>query len=156
MKSRVMLLVAGLSLCSFTALAAAKLKPFQKEAQKKFDEEVAAPLAAANTACGSKLTVKTNFDAYKEDEWSGQSISARCESVLNAVAAVCAKEAYKEELVANIKEVQCLFGGKPGDNNEKTKVNMSVTGKAFVFKMHATNVNLQELAQQVIEKKLNE
>ena len=132
------------------------LKPFQKEAEQKFTEELTETIDATNKACGVKLPVKSNFDALKAEDWEGQSISSRCDEVLSAIQRVCQKTAYKEELVKRIKEVQCLFGGKDGDDNAKTMANMSITGATFVFRMHKNNVNVGDNAQTVIEKALNE
>ncbi len=111
---------------------------------------------AINKSCGVKIPVKADFAGLKAEEWEGQSIYSRCEAILYAIDQVCQKDAYKEELVKRIKEVHCLFGGKDGDDNAKTKANMSVTKTAFVYKMHASNVNLSDNAKEVIEKALNE
>lgn len=135
---------------------AANLKPFQKEASEAFDKDLAESLKAANEACGVKLTIKTNFEAFKAEEWSGQSIYSRCSAMLDAATALCGRKAYKDEFAKRIKEVHCLFGGKDGGDNEKTLANMSVSGKALVYKMHPNNSNLQENAQKTLEKALNQ
>ena len=132
------------------------LKPFQKEAEKNFNAELAERIEETNKKCGAKIAVKSNFDALKAEDWEGNSISSRCDAILYAIQQVCDKEAYKEEVVKRIKEVQCLFGGKDGDDNAKTMANMSVSKNAFVFKMHKNNVNLSDNAQAVLEKALNE
>jgi len=149
--------VSLLTLVPAFAVAASGMKPFQKEAKTKFDEEIADPLQAANTACGVKLALKIDFENLKAADWEGNSISSRCAAMLNAVAKVCAKPAYKDELTKAVKEVACLFNGKkPGDGSMSAMANMSVKGKAFTYKMHKDDPNLEDAAQAVIEKALNE
>lgn len=148
--------VAALTTVLLATTLAFALKPFQKEASDKFDAEVKASHDDAEKACGTKFAIKTNFEELNQDQWKGISVSARCVEVFSTLGRVCGKPAYKPELVKRINEVQCLFGGKSGNNNEGTKANMSVSGKAFVFKMHPDNVNLADNAQAVLEKALNQ
>lgn len=144
------------SLCMASSFAvAAELKPFQTEAKVLFDSEVEAPLKATNDACGTTLTVKTNFELYSEAEWSVQSISNRCKGVLDAVQSLCERPAYKSAVAQKIKEVHCLFGGKSGETEETTLANMSVTGSAMIFKMHPSNSNVNDAAKKTLEDFVN-
>ncbi len=147
---RVTAVVTSLVILSSIAFAA-DLKPFQVEAKEKFDTEIAAPLKATNDGCGTQITVKTNFEAYKEADWSNNSVSARCQAMIEAVGSMCERKAYKATVAKRIKEIHCLFGGKEGD----TAANMSVTGSAFVFKMHVNHSNLSDHAKKALEDALN-
>ncbi len=148
--------VAAFTAVLFATTLACALKPFQKEASDKFDAEVKASHDDAEKACGTKFAIKTNFDEFKQEDWAGNSVSSRCVEMFSTLGRECGKPAYKGEVVKRISEVQCLFGGKSGNNNEGTKANISVTGKAFVFKMHPDNVNLSDNTQTVLEKALNQ
>jgi hypothetical protein len=148
---RTMLPIALLSTLLVAAVAYADLKPFQKAAQTKFNEEVKDSHAAAEKACGAKIKVKTDFSGLKQKEWEGNSISSRCTAVLDALAAICGDEAYKPEVAKNIKTVECRFGGKDGD----TAQNMKVQKGTFTFAMHVNNGNLDEAAKKVIKTALD-
>ena len=148
--SRMTTALASLALLGGVAVAA-ELKPFQTEAKEKFDTEIEAPLKAANAACGVTFTVKTNFEAYKEADWSGNSVSSRCQAVIESVTALCERKAYKAAVAKKIKEIHCMFGGKDGE----TPQNMSVTGSAMVYKMHPNNSNLSDHAKKTLEDAIN-
>jgi hypothetical protein len=135
---------------------AAGLKPFQKEAQTFFETKVTDYREDAEKTCGTKFNLKTNFEAFKAEEWTNTASYDWCAQVFTAIKQLCEKDAYKDELVKNIKEVRCLFGGKDGSDNAKTQANMSVGGKAFTHKMHPTSSNIGDNARAVIEKALNQ
>ena len=146
MKTTFGLGILGSVLLASSLASAAGLKPAQKEAKKAFEEEIKSYLDDAEKACGVKFKLKTNFEALKTSEWENTSISSYCAGAVGAVTTVCGKEAYKEALAAAVKEIHCLFGGKPGDNDAGTQANMSLKGKAFIYKMAPGNPNLVEPA----------
>lgn len=131
--------------------SSAGLKPFQKEALEKFDGDIKGSLDAVNKACGTSIKVSSDFSNYKEEAWSGNSVSSRCSSVLDGIAAVCAKSHYKPEVAKNVAEVKCIFGGTGTD----AKANMSHSGKVFTTKMNVEASNLQDAATTVLQNKLD-
>lgn len=129
----------------------AGLKPFQKDALQSFDTALKDKLDATNKACGVTIKLTSDFSAYNEEAWAGQSVSGRCESVLDAIIGVCGKPNYKTELAKNLTEVKCLFGGTSTD----TKANMTFANKVMTFKMNKDNANIQDTATAVIQNKLD-
>lgn len=147
---------------SLSALAfAAELKPAQEEAQDKFNEETADSLKALNEKCGTKVTLKTDFENFKGDEWSGTSYPSYCTAVLDTLASMCAdRPAYKKALGKKLTSVSCLFAGAKGpakdeNYNVTTTKNMSFEKGTFTFHMLKDLSNLSDNAKAVIEKALN-
>jgi len=148
---RIALPLAVVSSLLIAVAAYADLKPFQKAAQTKFNDELKDPVSNAEKACGSKFKLKTDFGKYKQAEWEGNSVSGRCESVFNAITSTCGDANYKPEVAKHVKTVECLFGGKDGD----TAQNMKVKGGTFTFNMHVNNGNLEDAAKAVLKKALD-
>ncbi len=148
----------SIAMCSTFLIAgayAAELKPYQKAALTKFNEEMKDPIASAEKACGGKFNLKFDIATYKKEqvkEWEGNSISGRCEAVFSALSTICGDENYKPEVTKNIKTVECKFGGKEGDTAQNMKVNKGT----FTFAMHVSNGNLEDAVKSVVKSALDE
>lgn len=147
---------------SLSALClAADLKPAQEEAKDKFDTETADSLKALNEKCGTKVTLKSDFENFKGDEWSGTSYPSYCSAVLDGLASMCEdRPAYKKALSKKLTGVSCLFaGGKPQAKDEATNAatmkNMSFDKGVFTFHMLKDLANLGDNTKAVVEKALN-
>lgn len=148
---------------SFIALAEPELKPAQEEAKDKFDAEIADAVKTMNEKCGTKVVVKTDFEHFKEAEWSGTSVSSYCSSVTQAIGAMCeARPAYKKILAKKLTGVACLVGGvKPAKkedttSNAATQRNMSFDKGVFTYTMSPVgHANLEDNAKATLEKALN-
>ena len=147
---------------SVPALAfAVDLKPAQEEAKAKFDEAMEAPLKALNEKCGTKVTMKSDYENYKESEWSGSSYYSWCDGAVEAIATMCeSRPAYKKVLSKKLTGFQCLFAGvkpkeKKDGSNEFTLRNMSFSNGTFVFHISKDNANISDNAKTTMEKALN-
>lgn len=144
------------------ALAEAELKPFQEEAKAAFDEAMEQPLKDANAACGSKITIKSEYEAFKAEAWEGRSHYSWCVPVLDAIKSMCeTRPAYKKVLAKKLTSVACVFSGvKPAEksdgSNEGTLRNMSMSKGVFTFRMSTDSANVGDNAKATLEKALNE
>ncbi|RYZ41065.1 MAG: hypothetical protein EOO71_13515 [Myxococcaceae bacterium] len=100
-------------LLSTSALADEKLNPIQKEAKASFEKSISSALDAANTACGTRLKVKTRFHLFNPEEWEGASYAASCSEVLKGVASLCERPASKKAIARKVTGVACLFPPPP-------------------------------------------
>lgn len=156
------LLTAAVLSLSFFAHADAELKPAQEEAKEKFDTEVVDGLKSMNDKCGTKVTIKTDFEHFKEADWSGTSVSSYCTSVTQAIGAMCeARPAYKKIIAKKLTGVSCLVGGvkaakKDEPSNAATQRNMSFDKGVFTYTMSPVgHANLEDNAKATLEKALN-
>ncbi|MCB9655167.1 MAG: hypothetical protein H6729_13675 [Deltaproteobacteria bacterium] len=144
-----------------TAHAAPELKPFQEEAKAKFDESMEAPLDAANTACGIKITVTSEYERFDAEVWKGRWHYGWCVPVLEEIQKMCeSRPAYKKVLAKKLKAVRCMFSGvQPKDKKDSstvwTKKNMSLKDGTFVFHMDKEQANLNVAAKEALEAALN-
>ncbi|WP_244238134.1 hypothetical protein [Corallococcus terminator] len=100
-------------LLSTSALADEKLNPIQKEAKVSFEKSISSALNAANTACGTRLKVKTHFHRFKPEEWEGANYASQCMELLNGVASMCERPASKKAIAKKVTGVACLFPPPP-------------------------------------------
>lgn len=147
---------------SAIAFAEVELKPAQEEAKEQFESEMADSVKALNEKCGTKVAVKTDFQNFKEADWSGISVSTFCQSVTSSLAAMCeARPAYKKVLGKKLTGVSCLFSGvKPGKKddgiNGATLRNMSFDKGVFTYTMSPVgHSNIDENTKITMEKALN-
>lgn len=144
------------------AIAEPELKPFQEEAKVAFDEAMEQPLKEANAACGSRITIRSEYDKFKAETWQGMAHYSWCVPVLEAVKAMCeSRPAYKKALSKKLNSVACLFSGvkppeKSDGSNEGTLRNMSMAEGVFTFHMSPQTANASDNARVTIEKALNE
>lgn len=144
------------------ALAEPELKPFQEEAKAAFDEAVEQPLKDANAACGSKITIASEYEKFNAEAWSGRAHYSWCVPVLEAIKSMCeSRPAYKKALVKKLNTVACVFSGvKPAEksdgSNEGTLRNMSMAKGVFTFHMSTDSANVGDNAKATLEKALNE
>lgn|GEM_PF-1554179 len=148
------------ALFASTLAFAADLKPAQEEAKAKFDEAMEEPLKALNEKCGTKVTVKSDYENYKEADWAGRSYYSWCEPAMSAITQMCAdRPAYKKAL-SKLSGFSCLFTGvKPKDkkdgSSDFTLRNMSYEKGTFTFRIHPDQANVAESAKATVEKALN-
>ncbi len=154
-------IAAALGLSTFAFADEPDLKPAQEEAKAKFDEAIEEPLKDMNAKCGTKVTVKTDYQNFKGDEWSGMAFYSWCNAVPEAIGSMCAdRPAYKKALAKKLTSISCLFAGvKPKDkkdgSNDFTLRNMSFEKGAFIFYMSKDMANLNDNVKATIEKALN-
>ena len=155
--------IAAVLSLSFVALAGEpELKPAQEEAKGQFDEAIAEPLKALNEKCGTKITtVKTDYENFKEADWSGTAYYSWCPGAIEAISAMCTERpAYKKALSKKLTGFSCLFAGvKPKDkkdgSNEYTLRNMSFEKGVFTFHIEKDQANVADNVKVTIEKALN-
>lgn len=92
-----------------TSARADDLKPFQKEAKLSFEKSISSALKDANTACGTRLKVKTNFNWFNPKDWDGVGYEDSCKEVLLGIAAMCERPEHKKTLAKKVTGVACLF-----------------------------------------------
>ncbi len=144
------------------ALAEPDLKPFQEEAKAAFDEAMADPLKAANAACGTKIVVKSEYEKFKADEWSGRSHYSWCVPLLEELKSMCeTRPAYKKVITKAVHTVSCLFSGvkpaqKDDGSNGFTLRNLSLAKGVFTMHMAPDMANVNDNARATLEKALNE
>lgn len=143
--------------------SAEELKPAQEEAKAEFDKTMDPAVAKMNEACGTKVTVTTDFQNFKRDAWRGIAYYSWCQDVPDTIAELCTKRpAYKKVLTKQLKGISCLFAGvsplkKEDKTNEMTLRNMSFDKGVFTFHMAPEGQhNLAANVQTTIEKVLNE
>ncbi len=151
-----------LSLSALSLAAEVELKPAQEEAKDKFEAEIADSVKAMNEKCGTKVTVKADFQNYKDADWSGTSVSSYCSSIPNTLASMCeSRPAYKKAISKKLTGVSCLFTGvkpaqKDDGSNGATLRNMSFEKGVFTYTMSPTgHANLDDNAKTTMEKALN-
>jgi hypothetical protein len=138
-----------------------ELKPAQEEAKAKADEAMEEPLKALNEACGTKVTVKTDYENFKEADWSGMGFYGWCPNAVETITAMCkARPAYQKALSKKLTGISCLFAGvKPAEkkdgSNEFTLRNMTFEKGTFVFRIHKNSTNITDNTKATIEKALN-
>lgn len=158
---RTLALTAVLGLSSLALAEEPELKPAQEEAKAKFDEAMEDPLKNLNTKCGTKVTVKTDFQNFKADAWTGMSFPSWCTAVVDGLASMCAdRPAYKKVLAKKLTSVSCLFAGvkpkeKKDGSNEFTLRNMSFDKGVFTLAMDKDQANLDDCVKITLEKALN-
>ena len=153
---------AVLSLSCLAFAAEPDLKPAQEEARGKSDEALEPALKELNDKCGTKLaSVKTDYENFKDADWSGTAFYSWCPTAMEAIAAMCAERpAYKKALGKKLTGVSCLFAGvkpkeKKDGSNEYTLRNMSFEKGVFIFRIEKDESNLADNAKATIEKALN-
>ncbi|RKH15022.1 hypothetical protein D7X74_19105 [Corallococcus sp. CA047B] len=152
---------AVVTLLSTSAFAEEDLKPAQEEAKAKLEGEIEDALKATNDKCGTKLEVKTDFQNFKTDDWSGTSFSSYCESVIQEIGSMCERPAYKKAIAKKVTGVACLFGGvKPAEkkdgSNDATLRNMSIDKGVFTYHMSSKDhANLGDNTKATLEKAFN-
>jgi hypothetical protein len=92
-----------------TSARADELAPFQKEAKISFEKSISSALKDANTACGTRLKVKTNFNWFNPRDWDGVGYEDACKEVLLGLAAMCERPEYKKALAKKVTGVACQF-----------------------------------------------
>lgn len=137
------------------------LKPAQEEAKAKFDEAMEEPMKALNEKCGTKATIKADYENYKDSEWSGRSFYSWCQPAIETITSMCAERpAYKKVLAKKLTSVSCLFAGvKPPQKDDGssgfTLRNMSFDKGVFTFHIHKDQANVADSAKATVEKALN-
>lgn len=144
-----------------THALAQDLKPVQEEGKAKFDEAMEEPIKALNEKCGTKVAVKSDFENYKDAEWSGRAFYSWCEPVVSSIAAMCDRPAYKKVLTKKLTAVNCLFAGvkpkeKKDGSSDFTLRNMTFEKGVFTFRMHPDSSNVSDSAKTTMEKALNQ
>lgn len=155
--------VAAVLSVSFVAFSAEpELKPAQEEAKGKSDEALEESLKGLNEKCGTKIAaVKTDYENFKEADWSGTAFYSWCPTAIDAITAMCAdRPAYKKALSKKLTGISCLFAGvKPKDkkdgSNEYTLRNMSFEKGVFTFRIEKDEGNIADNAKATLEKALN-
>lgn len=154
-------LAAALCVSGLAFAAEPELKPAQEEAKVKADEAMEEPLKALNETCGTKVVVKTDYENFKEADWSGTGFYGWCPDAVETITAMCKERpAYKKALAKKLTGISCLFAGvKPAEkkdgSNDFTLRNMSFEKGVFVFRIHKNEANLADNTRATIEKALN-
>ena len=153
-------LLAAMALLSTSALADEELKPAQEEAKTSFEESISSPLEATNAACGTKLTVKTDFQNFKPEEWDRTSHSSYCEEVLSGIRSMCERPAYKKAIAKKVTGVACVFEGvKPANkkegNNDTVQRNISLEKGVLTYHMQVGHANISDNTKASLQKALN-
>lgn len=153
---------AALSVSCLALAAEPELKPAQEEAKGKSDEALGDSLKGLNEKCGTKIAaVKTDYENFKEADWSGTAFYSWCPNAIDTIASMCAERpAYKKALGKKLTGVSCLFAGvKPKDkkdgSSDYTLRNMSFDKGVFVFHIEKDEANLSDATKATIEKALN-
>ncbi|MCB9652890.1 MAG: hypothetical protein H6729_02010 [Deltaproteobacteria bacterium] len=94
-----------------SAAAEPELKPSQEEAKADFDEEMAPVLKNANEKCGTKIVLKSDYSHFVKANWAGYAHYSYCKPVLDAIASLCERPAYKKVMAKKINTVSCVFAG---------------------------------------------
>jgi hypothetical protein len=139
-----------------------ELKPAQEEAKGQSDEALVEPLKALNEKCGTKIAaVKTDYENFKEADWSGVAYYSWCPSAIEAISAMCAERpAYKKALSKKLTGVSCLFAGvkpkeKKDGTNDFTLRNMTFDKGVFTFRIATDQSNVADNVKATVEKALN-
>lgn len=151
---------AVVTLLSTSAFAEEDLKPAQEEAKAALEEQIEDALKATNDKCGTKLTVKTDFQNFKPEDWSGTSFGSYCQAVIQGVEYMCERPAYKKAIAKKVTGLACLFGGvKPAEkkdgSNEGTLRNLSFDKGVLTYRMAKDHANINDNTQATLTKALN-
>ncbi|NRD68138.1 hypothetical protein HRD49_41055 [Corallococcus exiguus] len=151
---------AVVTLLSTSAFAEEDLKPAQEEAKAKLEETIEDALKATNDKCGTKLEVKTDFQNFKTDDWSGTSFGSYCQSIIEGIGSMCERPAYKKAIAKKVTGVACLFGGvkaaeKKDGTNDATLRNMSLDKGVFTYHLSKDHANLDDNTKATLEKAFN-
>lgn len=154
------LVFAAVALLSTSAFADEDLKPAQEEAKESFEQTIAPALKAANDKCGTKLTVKSDFQNFKPEDWGSSSNGSYCEAALNGLEALCERPAYKKAVAKKVTGVSCLFTGvKPAEKddgtNSATQRNITLEKGTLTYRMDKDHTNISDNTKAVLEKALN-
>lgn len=153
-----------------TSALADELKPFQKEAKISFEKSIASALNDANTACGTRLKVKTNFDWFTKD-WDGVGYEDACKEVFLVIKAMCERPEHKKVLAKKVTGVACQFtqnlpleiaqsGGMYGavgsksPANETQLRNVSMWKGLVLYQMHKGDKTIADDTRAVLEEVL--
>ena len=161
-----------------TSARAEELKPFQKEAKIAFEKSISSALKDANTACGTRLKVKTNFNWFDPKDWDGVGYEDSCKEMLLGLASMCERPEYKKALAKKVTRVACLFtwnlpenmaryGGmfgasnsEPLDNTKKAGThdtrprNVSISKGWLMYEMHKGDKTVADDTRTVLEEAL--
>ncbi len=161
-----------------TSARADELKPFQKEAKLSFEKSISSALKDANTACGTRLKVKTNFNWFNPKDWDGVGYEDACKEVLLGLAAMCERPEHKKALAKKVTGVACQFtwnlpadvaqnGGMYGalnpehlDNKKKAGTNdtrprnVSMWKGWLLYQMHKGDKTIADDTRTVLEEAL--
>ena len=153
---------AVLSMSCVAFAAEPELKPAQEEAKGKSDEALEPALKALNEKCGTKVKdVKTDYENFKDADWSGTAFYSWCPTAIESISALCGERpAYKKAIGKKLTGVSCLFAGvkpkeKKDGSNEYTLRNMSFEKGVFTFHIEKDESNLADNAKATFEKALN-
>ena len=92
-------LLAAVLLSTATFAAEPELKPAQEEAKAVFDQAMEEPLKALNEKCGTKVTVKSDYQNFKDADWQGKAHYSWCQPVVEAITSMCSdRPAYKKAI----------------------------------------------------------
>ncbi|MCE9672611.1 hypothetical protein LY474_32865 [Myxococcus stipitatus] len=154
------LVLAAVALLSTSAFAEEDLKPSQEEAKESFEEKIAPSLKSANDKCGTKLTVKTDFQNFKPEAWGSSNYGSYCEAALNGLESLCERPAYKKAIAKKVTGVSCLFTGiKPAAKddgvNDATQRNITLDKGNLTYHMDKDHTNISDNTKVVVEKALN-
>ncbi len=152
----------AIALCFAPVAAHAEaLSPAQEEAKADFDERTEDALALLNESCGAKVTIKSDFQNFKPDDWArGIKPPALCNLVLAAASSMCKQRpVYKKALGKQLTSVGCVFAGvqpkqKKDVTNTFTLRNLSFTNGALTLRMHTDVVNVGDNTKATVEKAL--
>ncbi len=163
---------AAMVLLSTSALAD-ELKPFQKEAKISFEKSISSALKDANTACGTRLKVKTNFNWFNPKDWDGVGYEDSCKEVLLGIAAMCDRPEYKKALAKKVTGVACLFtwnlsevalygafnsehpdNKKKAGTNDTRPRNVSIRKGLLMYQMHKGDKTIADDTRTVLEEAL--
>lgn len=134
-----------------TENAVVELTPLQRKAEAKFMTEIKDALTKLEKA-GAALAVHTDFATYQEADWKSQSVSSRGNEVLQAIFRLRGDQFYGPEIDKRLKAVRFTFNGAPG----KAADSMRFVDGTFLFEMHKTHNNLQEVAYNLLLKRMDE
>jgi hypothetical protein len=166
-----LLTAAVLFTTSFTQALAAEpdLTPSQEEWKAKDDEANEPALKALNEKCGSKATLKTDFQNLKNmKDWTDNSYNPYgfCANYITAVASMCdARPAYKKALGKKLTAISCTFVGakaktkdeEKGSSNDFAQKHITFKGGTFTVILNPLGgfTNIDDNVKAIIEKALN-
>jgi hypothetical protein len=78
------------------------------------DAEIKKLAAQMNTACGTSIDAKVEWDSFTGSDWENYSVSSFCGAPLKTMSDFCsaAKGNSKAYIKKNLKEVTCSYGGE--------------------------------------------
>ncbi|QSQ22753.1 hypothetical protein JY651_47965 [Pyxidicoccus parkwayensis] len=156
-----------------TSARADELKPFQKEAKSHFEKSLSGALKDANTACGTRLKVKTNFNWFNPKDWDGVGYEDSCKEVLLGIAAMCERPEHKKALAKKVTGVACLFtwditqvglygalnaehpdSQKKAGTHDTRPRNVSLSKGLLMYEMHKGDKTIADDTRTVLEEAL--